>query len=209
MLLWQAGAGDAQHHPTPAVAMIDAQAPSACSGLKNWTGRSGVKSTSAGNRPVGVSSGSAWASSKVEGNPLASLRAGEGCCRKERTAKSVGLWLQAAGVHCHRDDKCTRCRQNGTGPRNPGNRMDNAPEGLIARRIISGSLGRMPRPNPTAKGHNGTWKQSRALEPNGSRRISAACAWQAGNRHSECPGQCPGYAKSGDATSKCTTPAIP
>ena len=200
MSLWQAGADDESRRPTPAVAMIDAQAPLARPALEKRAGRSGVKSTPAGNRLAGVSSGSVWASRKVEGNPLGGRKVYEGCCRKDDPAQSADLRAHAPG---------TRWSQNGTGARNPGNRMDNAPKGQDARRIISGRPGRMPRPNPTELCHNGTWTLPRALELQGSSRISAECARRAGNRPSKRPGQRPGYAESGDATSKCTNRANP
>ena len=201
MSLWQAGTDDEARRPTPAVAMIDAWAPLTHTAPEKRAGHSGVKSTPAGNRPVGASSGSIWASlTEVEGKPIGGRKAYDGCCRKEDPAQSAAPRVQTPG---------TRWSQNGTGTRNPGNRMDNAPEGQDARRIISASPGRMPRPNPIAICHNGTWTPPRALEPRGSSRISAACARQAGNRPRKRPGQFPGYAKSGDATLKYKKQANP
>lgn len=191
MLLWHAGEVGEIHRPTPAVAMIDAEAPLACCALKTRSGRSGVERTPGGSRPSVVSFGSEGASRKVQ----------EGTsCRNYEPAQAADPEALSPG---------TRWSQNGTGTRNPGNRTDTAPEGQGARRIISGRPGRMPRSSPITSWHNGTWTPPRALDPSGASRFSAACARRAGNRPSERPGQCPGHAESGDATSKCATQAGP
>lgn len=68
MLAWQAGEDDEARRPTPAVAMIDAEAPLTCSALKGRAGHSGVKNVRGGNWPSIASLGSEGISRKVEGN---------------------------------------------------------------------------------------------------------------------------------------------
>lgn len=190
MLAWQAGENDETRRPTPAVAMIDARAPLTCSALKKRAGHSGVKNVRGGNWPSIASLWSEGISRKVEGS------AAESWSQRNQPVRD-SMFRPHAGTKI------------GMGTRNPGNRMDNAPGGQKTTRIISGRPGRMPHFSPTAKCHDGTWTPPRALGPQGPSRISAACALWAGNRPSERPGQCPGYAKSGDATSKYTNKANP
>ena len=190
MLAWQAGEDGEARRSTPATAMICARAPLTCPALKERVGHSGVKSASAGNWPSEASLGSEGISRKVEGS------AAESWSQRNQPARDL-MFRAHAGTKI------------GKGTRNPRNRMDNAPGGQKTTRIISGRPGRMPHFSPTAKCHDGTWTPPRALGPQGPSRISAACARWAGNRPSERPGQCPGYAKSGDATSKYTNKANP
>jgi len=153
MLAWQAGEDDEVRRSTPAVAMIDAEAPLTCSALKGRAGHSGVKNVRGGNWPSTASLRSEGIShDKVEGNAVESWIQRNQLSRDLVSRAKLGI--ESPGY---------TLGPKGMGTRNPGNRMDNAPGGQKTTWIISGSPGRMPHLSPTANCHDGTWKLPRAL----------------------------------------------
>ena len=111
----------------PAITMIDAGAPPVSRRPKNLTRRSGVKCAAPGNRPGA-------ASLSQEGRRME----GETSRRKKNSAQAAAPKSQ---------DQGTRGSQQ-AGPRNPGYRVENAPEVRNDRRIISGSPAGCSRPPP-------------------------------------------------------------
>jgi hypothetical protein len=184
MLLRHAGADDDLRHPIPAIAMIDAEAPSTHSAPKSRMCRSGVKSTSSGNSPALVSF-------RPEGAIIEEVtsRRKEVCQRNLLTGgrKAQGTrWLQVWAQEA-RETGWKPHRKFGT---TSGSSAE-APAGCSA-------------PPRTQQCRKETWTQSRALGSQEPSRTLAACARRVGSRPSKSPWLRPGYAKFGIGTSRPT-----
>lgn len=117
-------------------------------------------------------------------------------CRKDKAAQSAGPRVSLKG---------TRCSQNGTSTHIPGNRKGPAPGGQETTRIIGGRSGRMhPSQISDARTERGKPPQALGLQSpqQDASRMPAVGRYPA----KQTPGV-PGYAKSGDAPSECTSPA--
>lgn len=174
MCLRHAGGDDELRHPIPAIAMINAGAPSTHLAPEKPVRRSGVKSTKAGNSPVMVSL-----------RPEGATIEGETSRRNYEPAQSV--------------DRKPQGQRHTLGPK--GRAYATRETGWIPHRkfgLTSGSSAEAPAgcsaPPRTQQCRKETWKPSRALGSQGPRRILAACARRAGSRPST-PGVTPGISQ--------------